>query len=167
MTSPVTILLLDDEPLLRSATALILSRHGARVTPAASVGEAVALAGERRYDVAVLDVASLDAGGAGGGAGAVDAIRRIRAGGLLPKRVIVVSAVPLEPGDAALFTEVLPRPYPFERLLRAALGVGGRGRTRSGVFARALMDPARTRQAGTAGGPSPRGTVRALRGRGG
>ena len=56
MTSPVTILLLDDEPLLRCATALILSRRGGRVTVARSADEAVAFACERVHDVAVFDV---------------------------------------------------------------------------------------------------------------
>jgi CheY-like chemotaxis protein len=127
MTSPVTILLLDDEPLLRRATVLLLSRWGARVTAAASVDEAVALARRRVYDAAVLDV-SLP------GPNAAEVVRRIAAEALLPRRIIAVSAAPLAGADAEGLTLVLPRPYPFESLVRAVLGEGRRKRTRSGVF---------------------------------
>jgi hypothetical protein len=78
--------------------------------------------------------------------------------------VIAVSAVPIDPADAELFAEVLPKPYAFERLLRAVRGVGGRRRTRSGVFARALMSPPGSPPAW---GASPRRAARALRDRGG
>jgi CheY-like chemotaxis protein len=147
MTSPVTILLLDDEPLMRGATALILTRRGGRVTAAASADEAVAYARERVYDVAVIDVSP-------SGPGAVEVLRRIRARGLSPRRVIAVTNAPLDRGEAAGLDVVLSKPYPFDALLRAVLGPGARRRTRSGVF------PSLTAQ-------GPRGAARAGRGRGG
>ena len=123
----VTILLLDDEPLLRRATSLILSRHGGRVTTAATADEAVALAEKRIYDVAVLDVAPA-------GPSATELLQRFHAGGLAPRRVIAICSAPLPPREAEPFTEVLVKPYRFEGLLRAVFGAGGRRRTRSGVF---------------------------------
>jgi CheY-like chemotaxis protein len=130
MTSSVTILLLDDEPLLRRATALILERHGATVTAAGTADEAVALTRERLYDVAVFDVSPP-------GPSVSDILRRIRADGLVPRRVIAVSSSPLDRREAEELSQLLPKPYPFDSLLRAVFGAGGRRRTRSGVFARA------------------------------
>ncbi len=128
MTSSVTILLLDDEPLLRRATALILARHGARVTATGTVEEAVALTRKQLYDVAVLDVSPP-------GPSAASILGKIRAEGLVPRRVVAVSSRPLDRRESDELAQVLPRPYPFESLLRAVFGVGGRPRTRSGVFA--------------------------------
>jgi CheY-like chemotaxis protein len=150
--SSVTILLLDDEPLLRRATSLILSRHGGRVTSAASADEAIALAERRIYDVAVLDVSPP-------GPSATELLRRFRAGGLAPRRVIAICGAPLRPREAEAFTEVLVKPYRFESLLRAVFGAGGRRRTRSGVFA--CEPPAEL----TA--PGSRSAERAPQGRGG
>jgi CheY-like chemotaxis protein len=128
MTSSVTILLLDDEPLLRRATALILTRQGGQVTATGTADEAIAQARERLYDVAVFDVS-------GPGPSATEVVRRIRTeGGMVPRRVIAVSGAALDVRDAEI-AEVLPKPYPFESLLRAVFGAGGRSRTRSGVFA--------------------------------
>ena len=129
MIPSVTILLLDDEPLLRRATALVLARHGAQVTAAGSADEAVALTRKRLYDVALFDV-SLP------GPSVTEILRRIRADGLVPRRVIAVSSSPLEGREAAELVQTLPRPYPFDSLLRAVFGAGVRRRTRSGVFAR-------------------------------
>jgi len=155
MISPVTtILLLDDDPLLRRATALILSRQGGLVTPAATGDEAVVLTHEHLYDVAVFDVSPA-------GPSAADLLRRIRAGGLVPRRVIAVSNAPLPLAETEELTEVLLKPYPFESLLHAVFGAGGRPRTRSGVFARAGSP------AGGLTGRAPRGAARAGRGRAG
>lgn len=151
MTSPVTILLLDDEPMLRRATAMLLSGRGGVVTAAATADEAVALSSERLYDVAIFDLSPP-------GPSAADVLARIRAGGLVPRRVIAVSSAPL---DAPAFTAVLGKPYPFDRLLRAVFGRGGRGRTRSGVFPRASA-PQRRRV--TRRGPRPAAKARRDRG---
>jgi CheY-like chemotaxis protein len=125
MTSLVTVLLVDDEPMLRRATAMLLSNRGARVTAAASADEAIALAGERLYDVAVIDVSRPSP---------LEVLRRMRAGGLVPRRVIAITSAPLARDEAAPFTAVIEKPYPFDRLLRAIFGQGARRRTRSGVF---------------------------------
>ncbi len=158
MTSSVTILLLDDEPLLRRATALILERHGAQVTAAGSADEAVALTREQRYDVAVLDVSAP-------GPSVTSILDRMRADGLVPRRVVAVSGQPLERREADGIAHVLPRPYPFDSLLAAVFGAGARRRTRSGVFALAggLVAP---RVAGLTARGS-RSAARAGRGRGG
>ncbi|MFT3767560.1 MAG: response regulator [Minicystis sp.] len=158
MTSPVTILLLDEEPMLRRATALLLSNRGGSVTAAATPEEAVALAAARLYDVAIFDVAS-------GGPSASEVLARIRAEGLVPRRVIAVCDGPLDPRAAEEIGEVLLKPYPFDRLLRAVFGSGGRSRTRSGIFPR-------TRPRGRAQATSrvtqraPRRAARASRDRG-
>jgi DNA-binding response OmpR family regulator len=167
MTSPVTILLLDDEPMLRRASALLLSNRGASVTMAATPDEAVALAAARLYDVAILDLSQ-------GGARAADVVKRMRAAGVAPRRVITVCDAPPDPSAASDLGEVLQKPYPFDRLVRAVFGVGGRSRTYSGVFPRARAhrvaprdraerahaSPARVTQR------APRRAARAARGRG-
>jgi CheY-like chemotaxis protein len=155
MTSSVTILLIDDEPLLRRATALLLGRHGARVTAAGTVEEAVALTRKQLYDVAVLDVSPP-------GPSATAILGRIRADGLVPRRVIAVSSAPVVGREADELTLVLPRPYPFESLLQAVFGVGGRRRTRSGVFA--CAEPASASGVSSKG---PRSAARGGRGPGG
>ena len=151
MTSSVTILLLDDEPLLRRATALILERHGAQVTTAGTADEAVALTRARLYDVAVFDVSPP-------GPSVTEILRRIRAEGLLPRRSIAVSSTPLDRRETEELT-VLIKPYPFESLLRAVLGAGAgadqvRRRTRSGVFALAEGLTARGSRGAARGGRS-------------
>lgn len=156
MISPVTILLVDDEPMLRRATAILLSGRGGRVTAAASADEAVALSGEHLYDVAIFDVSPP-------WPSAIDVLARMRSGGLLPRRVIAISSAPL---DEPAFALVLGKPYPFERLLRAVFGAGGRGnkrtRTRSGVFPRARAAAPRKKRARAI---TPRSSRRAARGR--
>jgi CheY-like chemotaxis protein len=160
MIPSVTILLLDDEPLLRRATALILARHGARVTAAGTADEAVALTRKQLYDVAVLDVSPP-------GPSVTEILARIRANGLVPRRVVAVSSQPLDRREAEELTQVLPRPYPFESLLRAVFGVGGRRRTRSGVFARAELGELCPQTPGDGGARVTRAAARAGRGPGG
>jgi DNA-binding response OmpR family regulator len=149
MTSPVTILLLDEEPMLRRATALLLTNRGATVTAAANAEEAAALAAGRVYDVAVLDLAP-------GNPGAPAILARIRAQGIVPSRVITLCGGPAEARAAAEVGQVLEKPYAFERLLGAVFGARGRGRTRSGVFPRAprasaaRLTPRRSRRAARA-----------------
>jgi DNA-binding response OmpR family regulator len=169
MTSPVTILLLDDEPILRAATALMLERRGGKVTTAATAEEAVELARRNVYDVAILDVVP-------GGPSATEVLRRIRAEAASPRRVVAISNSPLDRREAETFGTILPKPYPFEHLLRAVFGDGGRRRTRSGVFPKvAPPSPAKRSHAHTSperrsAGVKPRGSrtaARSGRGRGG
>lgn len=158
MTAPVTILLLDDEPMLRRASALLLSNRGATVTMAATPDEALAHAATRLYDVAIIDLSN-------GGASAADVVARMRAAGVMPRRLITVHDAPVDPRAGGDLGEVLQKPYPFDRLLRVVFGVGGRSRTRSGVFPRA-----RPRGRGAAAPRvtprAPRRAPRAARGRG-
>jgi DNA-binding response OmpR family regulator len=131
MIPSLTILLLDDEPMLRRATAMLLARRGGHVTAAASPDEAVALSGARVYDVAIFDVSAA-------GPSAPDVLRRMRETGLLPRRVIAVCDAPLDRGDAVGFAAVLHKPYAFERLAIAVFGHARRGR-REGPSHRAAL----------------------------
>lgn len=140
MTAPVTILLLDDEPLLRRATALLLAHHGGCVTPAATPDEAVALAVGTAFDVAILDLSRE-------GTSAADVVRRLRACGAAPQRVIAVS----EPGAEApsdLATAVLRKPYAFDRLLDAVFDGPTRPPRRRTAVRLTLRRPRRARRGG-------------------
>lgn len=133
MTSPPTILLFDEEPMLRRATALLLTNRGGVVTVAATADEAVALASTRLYDVAIFDTA-------GSALSAAAILERIREHGIIPRRSIAV----VRSGEADAAPElamVLERPYAFDRLLAAVFGAPARSRTRSGVFPRARAVP--------------------------
>jgi CheY-like chemotaxis protein len=133
MMSMPTILLLDEEPILRRATALMLTNRGGEVSAAGSPAEAVALAERRVFDLAILDVVP-------GGSGAEEILGQLRTRGTAPRRVIVCSPVPVERQEAKQFTEVLLKPYSFERLLRAVFGPPApRPPLRSGIFPRAML----------------------------
>jgi CheY-like chemotaxis protein len=128
--SAVQVLLFDEEPILRRATALMLGARGATVVTARTVDELVALANKRIYDVAVVDVPYDGPSGA-------EIVARLRAGGLLPRRIVVCAAAPVERREAELFTQVIVKPYPFGQLVTAVFGSANRRRpTRSGVFSR-------------------------------
>jgi CheY-like chemotaxis protein len=167
MTSSPTILLLDDEPMLRRASALLLSNRGGRVTEALSPDDAVELAADQLYDVVIVDLSQP-------GARPADVLARMRAEGLAPRRSIAMLAEGADARDAEGFDEVLRKPYAFDRLLRFAFTAGGRKRTRSGVFARAKAGAARAPAATPTPAPStrstqpraPRRAARAGRGRG-
>ena len=128
MTSAPTILLVDEEPVLRSATALLLTNRGGRVSPAATLAEAIVLASRQRFDVAILDVSPE-------GPSAAVMVELLRARGVLPRRFVV--CVPTGPQEEGDFTVVLRKPYPFDRLLEAVFGPArARRQSRSGVFVR-------------------------------
>lgn len=150
---PMTILLLDEEPLLRRATALLLARRGGQVTTAAGADEAVALCEAHLYDVAILDVSPE-------GPTATEVLHRLRAGGLPPRRVIAITPAPLPRREAEWFAGVLQKPYRFDDLIRAVYGAGGRRRTRSGVFECVPAAPL------ASAAPSPHLTARGSRGAG-
>jgi CheY-like chemotaxis protein len=127
MTSAPTILLVDEEPLLRRATAMLLTNRGARVSSVATVAEAIVLAGEQVFDVAVLDVSPE-------GPSAAVMVGLLRERGLLPRRFVV--CLPGAPQEENDFTVVLRKPYPFDHLLAAVFGPErARRPARSGVFA--------------------------------
>ena len=115
-------------PAMREATALLLANRGANVTAAASVDEAVAHLEQQTFDVAVIDVADADDACA-------DILDLMRERGCVPRKVIVCSYGAAPQVDAVEFTEVLLKPYPFDRLIDAVFGNGTQRReTRSGVF---------------------------------
>jgi DNA-binding response OmpR family regulator len=103
------------------------------VTTAANADEAVELARRSVFDVVIVDVSPP-------GPCAIEVLRRMRAEDAAPRRVVAVSNAPLDRREADKLGTVLPKPYPFDHLLRAVFGEGRRRRTRSGVFPR--LDPA-------------------------
>lgn len=128
MTSALTILLVDEEPILRSATALMLTNRGARVSPAATLAQAIVLASDQIFDVAILDVSP-------DGPSAAVMVDLLRARGLLPQRFVV--CIPTGFQEETDFMVVLRKPYPFEHLLDAVFGPSrARRQSRSGVFVR-------------------------------
>jgi DNA-binding NtrC family response regulator len=112
MTSAVTILLVDEEPLLRRATALLLAQRGGNVSAVATMSDAAALARQRVFDVAVVDVAP-------GGPSPAEILHQLRELDLLPGRLVVCACPPLASSEPPPFTAVIQKPYAFERLLAA------------------------------------------------
>jgi DNA-binding NtrC family response regulator len=122
-----TILLVDAEDMLREATATMLSKNGGRVHRAATLDEAIEYASEFVYDVTVVDE-SPDS------PCAAEVLERMHALGCHPGRVVVCTRDPT-PSTGGEFAEVIAKPFPFDRLVRAVFGApGARVRTRSGLF---------------------------------
>jgi len=146
MTSAVTILLVDEEPLLRRATALLLTDRGGKVSAVATIGEAITLPRQSVFDVAVIDVAP-------GGPSPAEVFQQLLAFGLAARRVVVCACSPLKgPPEVIAATQrlsVLRKPYPFERLVAAVFGAR-RTSARSTMLAR----PLRARR-GVAAGRAP------------
>jgi DNA-binding response OmpR family regulator len=123
MAAP-SILLVDDEPMLRGATASMLTRRGGRVSVARDIDEAVELASEELYDVVVLDLS---------GAPPTEDTARLRARLSASCRVIFC----IEPDRSRGFdgVDVLKKPFDFEHLLDLVFGPPARRkRSCSGVF---------------------------------
>lgn len=140
MTASTNILLLDSEPMLREATALLLRRSGGRVRVATSTAEAVEAARARAFDVAVLDVSGRDGS-------AADVRAALRAAGCEPPRVVVCTDLARAVAAACDDAEVLCKPYPFARLLRAVFGVQAAGRASKAPPRRVPTPRRRTRRA--------------------
>lgn len=151
MTSAVTILLVDEEPLLRRATALLLTDRGGKVSAVATIGEAITLPRQSVFDVAVIDVAP-------GGPSPAEVFQQLVAFGLAARRVVVCACSPLkgppESIAAAQRLSVLRKPYPFERLVTAVFGAR-RTFARSSALAPSrvgrIMRPLRARRGAVAG----------------
>jgi len=119
----LSILLVEDEPLLRRALARSLVVRGHRVDEAASREGALALAAGNVYDLLLLDVNLPDATG-------WDVLRDLAAAGRsLP--TVVLSAVPPNPQRVKEFRPVgvLHKPFPIDALIRLV----GRVAAASGV----------------------------------
>jgi DNA-binding response OmpR family regulator len=83
LVAPVTILLVDDDPLIVRSVSFLLRQEGYRVIPAASGAEALTAAREAPPDVVLLDVALPDISG-------VEVCRRLRQDTGVP--IIILSA---------------------------------------------------------------------------
>jgi CheY-like chemotaxis protein len=131
MTYTPNVLLLDQDHVLRRATALLLSNRGAAVTPAATLEEAISLSQSLIYDVALIDLSpSMPC--------AREVVLRLRRDGLVPRRIVLCADAPTPVEDD--FSEILLKPYAFDRLLRLIFGQrNARQPTRSGVFPRARV----------------------------
>ncbi|WP_437485169.1 response regulator [Sorangium sp. So ce1014] len=130
MTYQPNVLLLDQDHVLRRATALLLGNRGAVVSPAATLEEAISLSRERVYDVALIDLAP-------GTQGAREILGRLRREGTMPRRVVFCADEPVSCDGADDVSEVLLKPYAFGRLLSTIfVDLSPRPSTRSGVFPR-------------------------------
>lgn len=112
------ILLLDQDDVLRRATEILLSHRGADVSAAATLDEAIALAREHSYDVALIDLSPAMPA-------ARELVDRLRRGGSAPERVVLCTDGPVERAEREELgegTEVLLKPYAFDRLVSAVLG---------------------------------------------
>lgn len=122
MPSRVSILLVDEEPLMRRATALMLAGRGGEVSEAATLDEAVELSRARAFDVAIVDVSS-------NGPRPDAVIAQLRSVGLMPARIIVCASSPADAPEAPAEdpahdsgAEVIAKPYMFDHLLAAVFG---------------------------------------------
>jgi DNA-binding response OmpR family regulator len=122
-----TILLFDEEHLMREATALLLSNRGGRVTKAATLDDALFQLGRRTYDVAIIDLSTTTPR-------CVDILQRMRERSCLPRRVIVCTSLPVFGLADDEQADVLVKPYPFDKLLDAVFSRGQRRPSRSGLF---------------------------------
>lgn len=130
MTYQPNVLLLDQDPVLRRATELLLCNRGALVSSAATLEEAISLSLQRVYDVALIDLAP-------GVGGAREVMARLRREGTMPRRIILCADEPISSDGADDVSEVLLKPYAFGRLLSMIFAEQGpRPSTRSGVFPR-------------------------------
>ncbi|XXX77174.1 response regulator [Sorangium sp. So ce134] len=131
MTYQPNVLLFDQDPVLRRATALLLGNRGALVSPAATLEEAISLSRERVYDVALIDLAP-------GTKDAREILGRLRREGAMPRRVVFCADEPVSCDGADDVSEVLLKPYAFGRLLSTIFVelTPRPSATRSGVFPR-------------------------------
>lgn len=107
-----TILLVEDEPRLRSTLVRSLQGREFQVVEAATAAEAISAVRDGRFDLMLLDVNLPDATG-------WDVLRELRdTGRQMP--VVVLSAVPPSPARVREFRPfgVLHKPFPIDALLR-------------------------------------------------
>jgi DNA-binding NtrC family response regulator len=119
MTNVPSILVFDEEPMLRAATAMLLRNRGALVTTVGTVEEAIACLERRTFDVAVLDLSESSPR-------CMQILRSMKERGRVPKRVVICTSLPRTAADG--LTEVLLKPYPFDRLLDVVFGNQARTR---------------------------------------
>ena len=130
MTYQPNVLLLDQDDVLRRATALLLCNRGALVSSAATLEEAISLSRERVYDVALIDLAP-------GMKGAREILGRLRREGTMPRRVVFCADEPVSCDGTDDVSEVLLKPYAFGRLLSTIfVELGSQTSAKSGIFPR-------------------------------
>jgi CheY-like chemotaxis protein len=120
MTNAPNVLLVDQDDVLRQATALLLAHRGAGVSPAATLEEAISLSRKRVHDVALIDISPSMLG-------APELLRRLQREGLVPQRIVLSTSVPLSREEAGSFSQVLIKPYPFDQLMTAIFGEAAAG----------------------------------------
>lgn len=112
MMNVSNILLVDEEDLMREATALLLANRGTNVTKTATVDDAITHLERRTYDVVIVDIHENAADPSAW-------LQRIRAKTQAPARVIVCTEKPLPNVDTTGISHVLVKPYPFDQLVEA------------------------------------------------
>lgn len=128
MLKPLKVLVVDEEELLRRMTASMLGARGFAVRTAATLEEAVELAARHDFDVAVIDLERE-------AQRALTFLERAEQRGCVPCRVILCTNEVLTPSVAARFSDVVHKPFAFDRLIEAVRGARARRKPmRSGVF---------------------------------
>lgn len=121
---PLEVLVVEDDPDMRSLLREVLEMDGMNVTVAADGFEADRLASERGYDVVVSDIRIPGIDG-------VELTRRLGKG-LAPPRVILITAYPtprtVELGYIAGARRVLPKPFSLRQFARLVEEVGRKRR---------------------------------------
>ena len=112
MMNVSNILLLDEEDLMREATALLLGNRGTSVTKSATIEEAITQLERRTYDVVIVDIRENTPD-------PVTWLQRIVAKVSTPGRVVVCTEKPLRNIDTTGISHVLVKPYPFDQLVEA------------------------------------------------
>lgn len=107
-------LLVEDEPHLRSVLVKNLARRGYRVAGAGTAAEAIADCAASLPDVLVLDINLPDATG-------WDVLREIESRGLPRPALVMLSAAPPLPSRLVEFGPLrfLEKPFPIDTFLRA------------------------------------------------
>ncbi len=112
MMNVSNILLLDEEDLMREATALLLVNRGTSVTKTATIDEAIAQLERRTYDVVIVDIHE-------NAPDPVTWLQRIVAKTSPPARLIVCTDKLLPNIEPTGISHVLVKPYPFDQLVEA------------------------------------------------
>gem|GEM_PF-4456645 len=112
MMNVTTILLLDEEDLMREATALLLANRGARVTKSATLDDALAQLERRTYQVVIVDVHPASPS-------PTHVLEQITHKVGSDTRVVVCSEKPVPNVDPSCISHQLVKPYPFDRLVEA------------------------------------------------
>ncbi len=112
MMNVSNILLLDEEDLMREATALLLGNRGTSVTKTATIDEAITQLERRTYDVVIVDIRE-------NGHDPVTWLQRLVSKVSSTARVIVCTEKPLPKIDPTGISHVLVKPYPFDQLVEA------------------------------------------------